>query len=377
MAEGNGLHIKNVAPLIRLPSPTMDAGKHRMAALVSPVDADYLPLVFGVDIPEQKTFPTFDRRELFYDMDKMACEQAWGALGTLRSGSDGQPTIRVNTGAATVCSIFGLDQEILTDTPPWLQRHLAKDQIKKFEVPEDVSRLGLMPYIREIYEFYRKHLPGVPTYIADTQGPFDLAHLIYGDAIFYDVHDDPGFVRHLCELATQAYIRTTEYMKQITGETRDQAYHSCFFMAAGGVRCCEDTSTLLSPDSIDEFVRPYTNRALDHFGGGFIHYCGKNDHLMDVILNEMPNCRYFNLGNPEKHDFIDVLRRVKKTGKVYVGGPSRIKGQALETYFQMVLTALDGERRGLILMPDLTAEERGQPAMVMDLWRRLQDRLMK
>ncbi len=54
-----------------------------------------------------------------------------------------------------------------------------------------------------------------------------------------------------------------------------------------------------------------------------------------------------------------------------------MKGQALEAYFRMILTALDGERRGLILVPDLTAEELGQPGMVVDLWHQLQDQLMK
>ncbi len=46
-------------------------------------------------------------------------------------------------------------------------------------------------------------------------------------------------------------------------------------MRNGGIRISEDSATLISPKQIDEFVIPYDQKALEAFGGGFIHFCGK------------------------------------------------------------------------------------------------------
>ncbi len=368
--------VDQIRKFLEWPYDAVEKGKARMSALFDEQGPDYLPLIFTVEIPELTTFVTFDRKELFYDPDKMACEQLWFAAVHLRSGSDAQPVIRVNTGCGTVPSILGLTQQIFTDAMPWLQEHLTKEEIIRFEIPEDISQLGLMPHTKHVIEFYREHLPGMPIYVNDTQGPMDIAHLIRGDEIFYDPYDDPEFTDHLMNLSVEAYIKVTEYIKSLTGEPHSTGYHQPFYMAKGGVRVCEDTSTLFSPDLIDRFIIPYTKRVCDHFGGAFIHYCGKNDYFLEAILANVPSCKYINLGNPEKHDIVDVIRRIKKAGKVYFGMASRPEGQSLEAYFRTILGALDGERSGLIFQPVLTPEERSEPARIMDLYHKIQDELL-
>ena len=65
-------------------------------------------------------------------------------------------------------------------------------------------------------------------------------------------------------------------------------------------------------------MRPYTERLLDHFGGGYIHYCGNNQHLLEM----MPTFRKsigLNFGNPERHDPELVLKSLAKAGKSYYG----------------------------------------------------------
>jgi len=369
-------YITQIRHLIERPWPAADIGRTRMERVFTHSPVDVLPLIFWGPTPEKQTFPTFNRQELFYDVDKMACEQFWWALSFVRSESDALPMIRPNTGAATTATLFGLQQEILPNDPPWLQQHLTKQQISNFRLPDDIRSLGLMPFVKTIIAFYRTHLPMLPIYVADTQGPFDLAHRVYGDAIFTELYDDPPFMKHLMDLVTDAYIRVTDYLKSLTGEPIDRCYHSSFYMPTGGVRICEDTSTLLSPELIDEFVVPYTNRILEHFGGGWIHYCGQNDYLQNTILTQMPKCRALNLGNPEKHDMSAVIRNVKKAGKVYYGSPAREHNQSLEDYFRYTLGLLNGERRGLILFADIRPDEASQPKRVVDLYHRLQDELL-
>jgi len=90
----DSLHIQKISPLLSWPSASVDTGRKRMTDLFSEQGPDYLPIVFGADVPEKAAYPNFNRRELFYEIDKMACEQFWGALSAVRSGSDIQPAIR-------------------------------------------------------------------------------------------------------------------------------------------------------------------------------------------------------------------------------------------------------------------------------------------
>jgi len=142
------------------------------------------------------------------------------------------------------------------------------------------------------------------------------------------------------------------------------------------VRMCEDTTTLLSRPQIEQFVMPYVNQAMQHFGGGWTHYCGKNDHLLDCLIEQAPHCRAVNFGNPEMHDMPHVIARLVKAGKLYCGAVVRNDGEDLRAYFRRVLEPLDGRRWGLILMADLTEEERKEPRKVMDTWHAVQDEIL-
>lgn len=372
----SGLWIEKARKLLAWPVESVERGKTRFEQLFSADGPDYLPIVFAGNVPELAGLPRFELGESFYDQDKMAVEQLKGAMAAINSGSDTQPAIRANTGTGTVASIFGLKQQILPNDMPWLKEHLSKEQIAKLEPAEDVSDVELMIHIKKIIEFYKTHLPELPIYVFDTQGPFDIAHLVRGDEIFYDFHDDPSFLHHLMDLCTWAYIRATEFAKELIGEPMDRAYHSGIYLSAAGVRICEDTTTLIGRGELEEFILPYTNRAMEHFGGGFIHYCGKNDHLLDLIIDQMPACKYVNFGNPDMHDMVAVIRRLARAGKVYYGGLHRQDNETLEDHFRRLLSALDGKRFGLVLSAKLTDEEKAEPQGVIDLYHRLQDQML-
>ena len=64
------------------------------------------------------------------------------------------------------------------------------------------------------------------------------------------------------ELSTQAYIKVSLLMKKIIDESYAIGCHTSRYMARGGVRLCEDTTTLLSPKIVEEFVIPYIAKAL-------------------------------------------------------------------------------------------------------------------
>jgi len=179
----------------------------------------------------------------------------------------------------------------------------------------------------------------------DLQGPYDMAHIIYGDAIFYDMFDDPAFVHHLMDLCCHAIIWGMEQcLAAIPGSDDVVAHYSAVVIprAMGGIKISEDTSTLLSPDAIDEFVVPYTSRILEHFGGGYIHYCGKNDYLFKAMVG-MEKSIGINFGNPEMHDMNEILSEIAEAGKIYYGTVNKLPDESETEYFDRVKAASKGK----------------------------------
>ena len=367
--------LRSALSLYQPDSKRIELGRARQGAAWGDGEADTLPIVFGAPVPERNQFPSFGLDEEFHDARVMLYNGLWGLIGFARSASDAVPSIRANFGTGLVASLFGLQSTVFPDKMPWLREHLSKEQIARFSFPSAVGDSGYLSQARGFYETAGLYLDGrAKFYVGDTQGPFDLAHLVRGDDLLYDLHDDPQFVHHLLTLCTDAYIEATLAMKSMIAEPRTRGHHSgCLWLGGGGVRICEDTSTLLSPEHIDAFVVPYTRRAAAAFGGAWVHYCGNNAHLLDAMIDEIDEVCGLNFGNPERHDPASVLRRLVQRGKVYVGAWPREEGEPLREYFQRHLDYLQGARKGLVFMPHIDWERDGMtPHEVVELWHSLQ-----
>lgn len=288
-----------------------------------------------------------------------------GAAAAANAGGDSTPAIRANLGVGIGATPFGVQYEVFDDKMPWVTGHVALTDLDDFDA--DTCPLGAVAETAVARSRYlAEHLAGsgITPFCFDLQSPFDLAHLVVGDALFLAMYDDPDRVHQLLDNCTRMLIRLTRLYKEAVGEPFDGGRHGGFAMR-GGIRICEDTTTLLSEEQIQTFAVPYTRRALQAFGGGWIHYCGKNDHLYQAVL-EMPECYTFNFGNPDMHDMEAVVRDCLAHGKTYQGSIPRQAEEGLEAYFRRVLAYTDGARRGLILA--IWGYEEG----CVELWQALQ-----
>lgn len=287
----------------------------------------------------------------------------------LNSGSDGAPCIRPNMGVGVCATVFGCVQTVFPDKMPWVTKHVTWEALDDFDA--ETAPLGAqMELAMERAHFLRAHLEGsgVTPYCFDTQGPFDLAHLVVGDALFYALYDAPERVHRLLDQCVRLIVRVTNLYKEAATEPRDGGRHSGVLAMRGGIRVCEDTSTLLNAAQIAEFVTPYTNRLLAAFGGGWVHYCGRNDALYRAVIDEMPLAYALNFGNPEKHDLAAVLDDLLQRGKTYFGGVPRRPDEDTEAHFRRVLSYTQGCGRGLIFHHTGGADA----ARDVALWRELQ-----
>jgi hypothetical protein len=362
-------------------------GRARQTAVAENRQPDYLPILFAVDdSPLLDQLTQYDYDQEFHSADKMLENQLNALLGPVLARSDSQLTVRANLGTGFLATAFGLEPRILPHTLPWLTEHLDRASYLRLDVPDILDHLpgrGLFPRALAYYDYSREVFAQVGLdeivrfYLPDTQGPFDLAHLVVGHEIFTDLYDDPAFVRQLVNDCTELYCRATHLLKQHLGEEPARAYHGGgMYLASAGIRSCEDSSTLVSPATIRSLIQPATGAVAREFGGVFVHFCGKNRHLLDALM-EIPEARCINFGNPECYDFATVLPKLISQGKYYHGAIPRQREETMEQYFGRVVGYLGGERRGLVLLPDLDGPTSPARAIeIMDLWHQVQDRYL-
>ncbi len=298
---------------------------------------DVPPLFIGGSLSaKQEEIPEYDLKQIFTDKSKMLCRETRGACATANGRSDSVPSIRANLGTGILLSCLGLEQESYPDKMPWLHEHLSKEQISKL-TPDDIRQRGSFARGLDMIHYF-KELMGdfLPVYVMDTQGPFDLAHLMMGDDVFLELYDDPAFVHHLMNICLELGIRTHRWMKEAIGEPLTSLHHSgSIYSDSFGIRICEDTTVLLGGKQIREFAIPYSKRLAGEFGGAWVHYCGYNEALTDAIL-EQPEFKVLNFGHIPGHeheiDFFLNMDKFSKAGKVNFNSWPKFPDEIAEDY---------------------------------------------
>jgi len=336
-----------------------------------------LPLAMTCPMPDAfDDLPARDYKACYYDPEVMLASQLRGCVAAAASPGDGVPSLRANLGTGLLPTVLGAYQEVFDDKMPWVTRHVPKDVLQDMQ-PSDINvyRDGEMPRALEYCAYFMDRLKGaVAIYVPDTQGPFDVAHLVLGDAIFYELYDDPEFVHHLMELTTHVSIEATRAVKQVTGEPLDAGAHgNHLWMSGTGARVCEDTSTLLCPEHVAEFVIPYADRVGRAFGSAWVHYCGRSDPLQEQLL-PCAHVRALNLGNTDMHDMASYMKGIRKHDKLYVGGWPRKQDESIRDYFRRLLDhGDDGVGHLVAHVSPPTPEDGMSPEEAVELWYSLQE----
>ena len=301
-----------------------------------------LLLKVALNSDQQAALPSFNLKEIHFDSEKMLLYGLRDVMQVMNGGREAVPSVRANMGAGIFPSILGVESMLFEDKMPWVKGHRTKEQLSKVG-PEDLKISDEFKRGLEHMAYMAQQLEGTGcmVYPMDLQGAFDTAHIVYGDAIFYDLYDDPGFLHHLLELCCQAiFIGMEECFKIMPGSDKKIAHYNGLVIprTKGGIKVSEDTSTLVSEAHIEEFVSPYLHKLLEHFGGGYVHYCGSNPHLFKTVMKE-PLAYGLNFGNPEKHDMPGVLKTCAEKGMIYYGAICRQENEPLEDYFRKYLSA--------------------------------------
>lgn len=308
-------------PMLRERAPKMEANAQKQLRQWNGEKGVCSLLLHVTDVPEVKMLPDYDNEEIHYDLEKMFVSQLKTALSAALAEGDAVPSVRANVGCGALCTLYGgLRQTFYKDKMPWLLQHLTHEQVEEITVesleesPEFKAGLEQMRFMKQMLEG-----TGIQVYPMDLQGPIDMAHLFMGNDFFYDVYDEPELVHKALELSLAADIYGMEKCLEIIAPGDYVCHYNELALPADKpLKVSEDTSTLLSGEHLEEYMRPYTERLLAHFGGGYIHYCGSNPHLLRIAPT-IAGSIGLNFGNPERHDPKSVLEALGQEGKCFYG----------------------------------------------------------
>jgi hypothetical protein len=273
----------------------------------------HLPFCWS-DLPPiaDQVWPDFPYNDTFADREKMLLSQLRPAFLHYNSGDDYPLAIRANYGTVILPSILGARWQLTENSLPWAHHLPGRDAIRRVidaGIPEPRSGLGAAcldtaEYYRETLRNYPGLAGAVRVYHPDLQGPFDVAHLLWGPDIFVAFYDCPDLVHELLDLVTRTYIAWLKQWQAAIGEEPDWTVHWNIWQR-GGVMLRDDTAVMLSPAQYREFIQPYDQQVLDIFGG-CIHFCGRGDHFAAAMTGSR-NLYGLNITQPELNDMQKVL----------------------------------------------------------------------
>jgi len=326
-------------------------------------------------------YDTSDYKERFYNPELMWRSEMARARPVIDWPTDGIPTIRPNLGVIFVPSIAGQSYEIRQGLMPWCGPALSQEQIRAVRDIE-VSQTELMRLAEEFYKIHSERGDGdVAAYQPDNQGIFDVAHLLYGDAIFYDIVDETrtAWIDELLEISLELMLKAVRYTKTLIGEPDDSMVHGHgteqgIFFPGVGIRISEDSPAMIGPEQIDRFVIPSVERCGEQFGGVFMHYCGKHEYFFERLCR-CETVKAIDLGNPESYDTRRLFELCAETNTVLysriASGQEEKSRRNWQGYLRRLAALLRQTGARLILRPLVFPQSRDDCAAMLELWHEL------
>ena len=117
----------------------------------------------------------------------------------------------------------------------------------------------------------------------NSYGPMDLANALRGNELFVDLYDRPAQVHRLLDWCTGAIITLEEALRAIGGNPYGGLSTWAAWVPGNAVFLSEDAVNLCRPETCRDFALPYTQRLLDHFGGGMIHTHALGLHCLPAL----------------------------------------------------------------------------------------------
>lgn len=310
----------------------------------------------------------------FHDPQAMWANEMAKAREVLDWPTDGIPTIRPNLGVVFVPAIAGQAFDIEEGSMPWPGAPLTREAILRAG-DLDPETCDLIRLAREFYQIHQASgETEVAAYLPDTQGVFDIAHLLRGDDIFMDLADpdEREWIDGIMAVCQKLYEEATRLMKDAAGEENATMMHGHstpqgLYFSTAGARIAEDTATLLSPGMIADIIVPSVEKCIQAFDGIFLHYCGRHEDLFKQLV-ALPGIKAVDLGNPEMYALDDLMSWCADTDTVLHSRLPAEPGETWRAYIERIAAAARRAGARVALRPLVFPDNRAECADMRDCW---------
>ncbi len=278
--------------------------------------------------PPKVDWPDIHINDAVEDVDLMVLSELSGVSYTLAHGDNASLNVRSNFGTGIIPLMFGCEWFIMpreTATLPTAVPFHSADAVQKIVdagVPDIRKGLGARVFdtgerFLELFEQFPAVGRNVMLYHPDTQGPIDIAEMVWGSEMFYAFYDQADLVKQCLSLFADTYAAF--HRKWFEMAPVDPALSPHWgMMQAGELMIRNDSLMNISGEMYVEFVRPYDQRLFDEFAGGAIHFCGRGDHFIEA-MSEMKGLTGINLSQPEMNDMEFIYRHTVDKGIKLLG----------------------------------------------------------
>lgn len=289
--------------------------------------------------PPSLAWPAVPVNSALFNDSQMALQQLGYCSQSLASGNGSMLNVRCNYGSSILPSLFQAEVFLMAaelDTLPttWPLPD-GLDGIKRAidaGVPdlqhgfgEHVFRMG--EYFQRLFASRPQIGKHVYLYHPDLQGPMDVCEVLCGSDMYLYLIDEPELMHAFLELITDTYIAFMEKWLQLAPPEGDDAKH-WGFLHRGTIMLRDDSAMNLSPEMFMEFVFPYNQRLLDHFGGGGDHFCGRGDHFVPA-MKKLRGLHGITLSQPDWNDMEKIFTHTVDEGLMLYGLERKVAEDAL------------------------------------------------
>ncbi len=249
-----------------------------------------------VPAPSRIEWPDIHINDAVGDETLMVISQFKLCSDMLGTATDVLLSVRANYGVGIIPTMWGCELYVMPrdmQTLPNVRTlHGGVEAIRRVaEHPAPPFDSGLGARVTSIGKRYveiRQRYPKIARWIRvdhpDCQGPMDLCELLWGSNLFVALYDEPKLVHAVLRRITDFYKSFVGHWFDLVPNTDD--YHAFFGrLHKGAITLRDDSAMNLSPAFFSEFIRPYDEELLLHFGGGAIHFCGRGEHFIDALTD--------------------------------------------------------------------------------------------
>ena len=297
----------------RIDRAHVERARARNRAALDYSETDRAPIVFYLPY-EGTQFAPYPYAEAFADPAKMMVNELLIGFTSIYHAvdlrDDAPYCLRPNLGIGIIASQFGAEIRLVENNPPWV---LPLGDIATLRARADASmpdaHSGLVTRALEQYDYFYDAVKNYPNCRAafqftlpDLQGPFSIAELLFGSAIYPVFYDDPGLIRHWLARITVQMIAVYRALVAKTKDDLGAGY--CYQHAVavkGNILVRDDSMINLSPKMYREVVLPFDQQLGAELGYVGVHFCGRGSHQVGNLL-QIPNLGSLDLGNPEMND---------------------------------------------------------------------------